>query len=616
MNTRSDRPSEDSDQEPRDWRRRRRGRPQAVQPPPAEEAAAPRPDGPEEVLVSRPLVSVIEPALDAVAIYSAPILIAGIIGLVTGITVVAFVTSMRVYGYIDIAIGAALIGLVGAVFLGNVLGAFVSRSGRYGVNTVIILGAFTAIVVILNVISFENTSRMDVTATNQFSLAFRTKDLLNNLNVEVRATAFYKEIEISDDPGVVLRKARVKETLAEFDSRSNKFSYRIVDPDLEPEIVTKYFGARPTSFVAEIVVIENMNTGEFDAIQPTDVDYTQLEQDLVTGTYVATGEEQKRIYFLSGHGERDPGSGESHGYALARNGLEQDNYLVLPLFWGQDDLDVSVPDDAALVVIAGPTSELPETHQTALDLYLEGKNADDTKRRENGSIIFLADPGTPRSFADFLVQWGVVIGDGYIRDLERSVPGLPQTINLATFNPNAPLEIVNPKGQQLQSVIMPGATAIEPLNDDLRQSVPLAVTSTDSYLIYDPDRTDPVTEGENADLQGPFVPALLMRSIGKLGTATPLEDPSEEQISDLVVFGDSDFLANSGYDRGGGADLFLNSANFLVGDFSLVSIRPKAFAFRELNLDANEYDFVRFSSWLFLPGIMALMAGFVWWIRR
>jgi ABC-type uncharacterized transport system involved in gliding motility auxiliary subunit len=456
---------------------------------------------------------------------------------------------------------------------------------------------------------------MDVTATNQFSLASRTKNLLKDLDAEVRATAFYKEIELSDDPGLVVRRSRVRETLEEFDSRSGKFSYRIVDPDLEPEVVANYFGGR-RDFIAEIVVIENMDTGEFDIVQPTDANYDQLEQDLVTSTYVATGEEQKTIYFLAGHGERNPGSTAPDGYGAVRNGLEQDNYLVLPLVWGLTNNDVTVPDDAALVVIAGPTSELPEAHGDALDLYLQGKNADDTSRRENGSVIFLADPNSPQSFAEFFARWGVVLGTGYIRDLERSVPGLPQTINLGAFNPQAPLEIVSPKGQQLQSVFMPGATAILALDDNLRQALPLAVTSSESYLIADPDRTDPVTDGDNADPRGPFVPAVLMRSVGKIGDTPPIGSPSEEQISDIMVFGDSDFLANSGYDRGGAADLFLNSANFLVGDFSLVSIRPKTFAFREFNLDNNEYDFVRFSSWLFLPGIMALMAGFVWWVRR
>ncbi|MCI0828697.1 MAG: ABC transporter, partial [Chloroflexi bacterium] len=96
----------------------------------------------------------------------------------------------------------------------------------------------------------------------------------------------------------------------------------------------------------------------------------------------------------------------------------------------------------------------------------------------------------------------------------------------------------------------------------------------------------------------------------------PTSPPEPSEISDIIVFGDSDFLSNSSYNQGGGSDLFLNSANFLVGDYSLVSIRPKVFAFREFNLDANEYDFVRFSSWLFLPGLMGLMATFVWWVRR
>ena len=84
----------------------------------------------------------------------------------------------------------------------------------------------------------------------------------------------------------------------------------------------------------------------------------------------------------------------------------------------------------------------------------------------------------------------------------------------------------------------------------------------------------------------------------------------------MVVFGDSDFINNANYFQGSGADFFLNSANYLMGDFSLVSIRPKAFTLRELILYSNEYDFVRFSSLLLMPGLLGLMAGLVWWMRR
>ena len=92
--------------------------------------------------------------------------------------------------------------------------------------------------------------------------------------------------------------------------------------------------------------------------------------------------------------------------------------------------------------------------------------------------------------------------------------------------------------------------------------------------------------------------------------------PADHELSGIVVFGDSDFISNSFVNRGSGAAMFLNSANFLLDDFSLVSIRDRAQVFREFNLDQNEVKFVRFSSWFFLPVLMGLMTGLVWWVRR
>ena len=602
-------------QRPRDWRRRRRSERTSSQ---IEMGKQSRPQSSEDgEELSQPLISFFEPALNLIALYSGPLIIAGVVALITGIAVVAFIGSMRLYGYIDIVIGLVLLGGVGSVLFSNVLTAFLSRTGRYGTNTLILVGAFTGIIVVANVISFENSGRLDVTATNQFSLGNRTKDVLNNLSEDVRATAFYKDEEDTDRPEVAARRNKVLNTLEEFDSRTSKFTYRVIDPDLKPEIVSKFFGARPTGFVTETIVVEGMDSGEFDVLQPTDASFTELEQDLVTSTLVATGKEKKLIYFLSGHGERDINGSLSDGYAAVRSGLEGDNYRVEELFWDPTKADVEVPSDAALLVIAGPTSALPESHGTALDRFLEGLRLDGTPRREHGRMIFLAEPDTPITFKQFFADWGLLISAGYIRDLDSSAPGLPQTISLRSFNPEAPLEITLPKGERLQSVFMPGATAIGLLQDELRSGLPIAATSGNSYLIDEPDRLDPITDGSSeSDQIGPFVPAVRVQSIGQIGAPVPTSQPDPSEISDLIVFGDSDFLSNSSYNQGGGADLFLNSANFLVGDYSLVSIRPKQFSFREFNLDANEYDFVRFSSWLFLPGIMGLMAALVWWVRR
>ena len=637
--------SQQQDREPRDWRRRRRRRPASEEPQPdtaeAEEALSDSDDSGEEPEQrgSRTLISFLDPAVDVIGIFGAPLLVAGIIGLVTGIVIVAFVSSMRLYGFIDIIIGGSLIALVGVVFISNVLAAFLSRTGRYGINTLVLLGAFIGIVIVLNVVSFENKQRVDVTATNQFSLSERTRELLDGLQDDIRATAFYKALEDTPDAQVAARRNRVVDTLDEFEARSGKFTYRVVDPDLEPGIVANYFGARPTDFVSETVVIENLANGAFDSLQPTDVTFGQLEQDLVTSLYVATGQEQKTIYFLGGHGERNIDSGGGDGYALLARTLEQENYQARGLVWRRSAEDVQVPDDAALVVVAGPTSDLPQAHALALDLYLLGRYEDGQRRRENGSMIFLAEPDTPISWIEFLVQWGIIVAPGYIRDVDSSVPGLPQTLalnmdfngilnfNLLVLGNNeaainnafqAAFEIIAPEGQQLQSVFMPDAAAVSPLpiTDGARLPLALAVTSPNSFLIGDPDRNDPVLEGEERDTQGPFIPAMLMRSAAKVGMPLPEEGPQDTDVSLILAFGDADFVSNSNIGRGSGLDMFVNSTNFMLGDYSLVSIRPKAFAFRELNLDRNEYDFVRFSSWLFLPGLMALAAGLVWWIRR
>ena len=84
----------------------------------------------------------------------------------------------------------------------------------------------------------------------------------------------------------------------------------------------------------------------------------------------------------------------------------------------------------------------------------------------------------------------------------------------------------------------------------------------------------------------------------------------------LVVFGDSDFAANSFAAYSTNLDFFLNAVNFATEDFGLISIRPKPFAFRELVVTSEEFDFIRFSSWFLLPSAVGLASVLVWWRRR
>ena len=587
----------------------------------------------QEIIASRTLFSFLEPSLEVIGSFSKPVVISGVVALCIGIGLMAFVASMRLYGIILIVFGVVLVGLIGLIFLSTVFAAFISRTGRYGVNTLVMLVAFIGIVVVVNFFAFGNHSRIDTTATNQFSLDSATKDLLDDLEEPVRAIAFYRGDISGQNPAELqqlVRRAKVADTLDEFRNRTGKFSYEFRDPEIDPDLARRY---GVTQY--ESIVIIGSESGLTDTIQNTDQFYSQLEQDLYTGILVATGQEQRAVYFLAGHGERSPNLGSGDGYESARRGLEGDNYQVRTLRWNLADEKVTVPDGTtkldgspceeneecpagvALLVIAGPTAELPDAHAQALNQYLQGLKGDGEARREGGRMIFLAEPDTPESFRVFLAGWGVLVSQGYILDLDSSLPGNPHTLRLTRYNPVAPPEIVIPRGRPLDVSLMPGTTSLIPIPDEARLPLPLAVSSANSFLVDDIERTEPITDaGEESDLRGPFIPALYVQATGPVGSPPPSSAPSESQISGMVVFGDADFVSNSFFDRGSGAALFLNSANFLLGDFSLVSIRDRQVVFREWNLDRNELKFVRFSSWFFVPGLMGLMAALVWWVRR
>ena len=616
--------------EPRDWRRRRSSSSSNQT---AAESASDSPDAADSSTkeeASRTLFSLLEPTLDVIGSYRFPMVIAGVIALLSGLVVVLFVSSMRLYGLIDIIVGLVLVGTVALIFLSSVTAAFLSRTGRYGVNSTIMVSAFIGITLLIGIITFENNQRFDVTATHQFSLHNRTEQILDDLDEPIQATAFYKDLALTLDPDLASRRIKVEDTLKEFNARSGQFTSRVIDPDLNPDIAAAYFKARLLSFVAESVVVESLESEKFDVVRKTDDTYSQLEQDLVTGILVATGEEQKAVYFLTGHGERSVNNTGPDGYSSLRQGLERDNYRVETLSWPSSISDVSVPEDAGLLVIPRPTNELPDSHAQALDDYLLGvqlKTVTDSggnsveqlvDRLEGGRVIFLADVDTDITFRQFMARWGVGVGTGYILDESSSDQANPLNLILKSFNPdNQALDIVEPEGVPLGDILMPSSTALIPQNDGQRNPIILAVTSDNSYLIQDLERTKPITdEGDNSDPRNRFIPALLIEDgLSPIGIPVPVSR-SPSLAYKLVVFGDSDFVSNSFFGRDDGSDLFLNSANYLLGDFSLLSIREKVFPFREFKLNKNEFNFVRWTSWLFLPGIMGLMAALVWWVRR
>ena len=123
----SDRPANASPDWRRQPRQRRRGSDQIATVEPDPEVENGSGEAEPEVTASRTLFSFLEPGLNTIGTFGAPMVFAGIVGLIVGIVLIFFVGSLRLYGFVTIGVGVVLIGLVALISLSAVFAAFISR---------------------------------------------------------------------------------------------------------------------------------------------------------------------------------------------------------------------------------------------------------------------------------------------------------------------------------------------------------------------------------------------------------------------------------------------------------------------------------------------------------
>ena len=584
-----------------------------------------RPD-PDEENLSGTVFGGVQGILDSLQGLSGPFSLGGVIGLVVGFILLVFISDLRTYSYILLGLGGALLGISMIISFRTVGQVVSSRPGRYGTNSLIMVAVFIGIAALVNFLAFENSKRIDVTATRQFDLAPRTELLLENLNEPVEAKVFFGPPSSLDEEAF---QAQVEDMLREFEVRTNKFSFEFIDPDRNPEVAREY----ELEFYGN-TIFESMDSQRRHQIASSGF----LEQEFVTALLIVTGEEQKQVYFLTGHGEKDIDDFEdtTEGFSLANNGILAENYAVstlnLSLERDQEAFQADLAGDGVnMVVIVGPRRELLDEERVILDSYLE----------QGGNMLVLLDPDTPGSFREFLAPWGVVVADGQINDRSGSVAGNETTIIVEPGQyfrgiPEPTLDAILDIGQLTGTVgrtIYPGVTPLEPsegvvfvpdifessdldlvLNEDSTVlGVALARTSTNTEIVNVPEGSSAV----NASADGSYYPAVAIKAFARLDQELP-EDFVPGPVASLVVFGDSDFASNRYYFDFNifNSDIFLNSINWLVGDTPIANIRPKPIAFRALIVNDDQSNFMRFSGWLLLPTLMAVTGGLVWWRRR
>ena len=119
------------------------------------------------------------------------LLVVGAVAIISGALLYAIVAELRAWALVLLGVGVIAL-LVGA-FLSReqVVRIMSTRQGRYGVNTLVMILAFTVVLALVNVVSVAANARVDLTANRGFTLATQTQEVLRNLDQPVEAFGFF-----------------------------------------------------------------------------------------------------------------------------------------------------------------------------------------------------------------------------------------------------------------------------------------------------------------------------------------------------------------------------------------------------------------------------------------
>ena len=319
-----------------------------------------------------------------------------------------------------------------------------------------------------------------------------------------------------------------------------------------------------------------------------------------------TAASKQKLYFLTGHGEMEPGSvAADRGLSQLRDELRARNYDI-------DLLDLAktrrLPDDAALLLAVGPrTPFLPEEQDKLRDFLAH----------RSGRLLLALEPtNSPNLGLDqLLLDWGIRAEDVLLVEpnaqdrsesgeiifrhfavhpitkifVDNQIPIMAGLVRVVRPEPNRPADAT------LKITSLVGASPAAWGERTFRHA---------STAQYDP----------GVDLKGTTnAPSLPVGIVSERVTAANL--PFSVRGGRLLVFGMADLFANNRLD-GGNLVLARNAIDWATERDTQLNIPPRPVAKFQLTLSQTELSKLRLGLLLIVPGAVALLGLCVYWSRR
>ena len=464
-----------------------------------------------------------------------------------------------------LAAGAAIVAAAAYINRRDVVLWLRDPRGVFAVTTGIAVAVFVAALVLLNMVVWYNPWSVDLTANGRNQVSEDTRRLLRRLEQPVTLRQFGR----GED-------ARAEQLLRGFERETTRIRVEYADVDRERELAIRYG-------VIKLGTVVVLSGDTFRKIEDPN------EQALTTAILQVTSDESRLVCFLAGHGERGLADEAPGGLSRLNAILVASNYRTQQISLLEGD----VPEDCAAVVVAGARQEYSAEELDRLTAY--------TGR--SGRIAFLLDLAPSPSFHDWLTARGIEPLDASVVDVSgegRSVGGGARTPLALGYGSHA---ITREFGV---ATIYDGVRPLRVLEQAELGGRPvmLAQTGPRSYSTASTE-AQPRFDPARGDTQGPLT----------LAAATALGASSRPaQQARLVVYGDSDFIANSFLARQGNRDFFLRALAWLLGEEEATVVAVDARENRRIELTEQMRAWMYIVNLGVLP-LLPLTAGVIVFIR-
>ncbi len=498
---------------------------------------------------------------------------------------------------------------------------------KHGMMSTVLTVVFVAVVVLVNVIAtilFERYPiTIDLTSEKIYSISEESEEYVKKIDTDVLITVFSTEDEFTSLSTYTKQAAEVMKKYCQY---NDKISYRFVDIDSNPDIVSEY---ETDSISTYDIVVETNPSDDVKRVRKIGLldllDFTDDFMEMLSqyGMSIETAAESMGgdITFLSYYGGYVESSTADQAFLSAFMTVTDPNPVNVVFLTGRDEasdlsyfrtlleangytvseIDITteeIPDDATVAVIAAPQTDYLDAEIAKVDEFLDN---DGLLNKQLLYCASLAQSDTP-NLDEFLAEYGVEIGDGVVcetsSDYYYQLPYVTITTDVSD-NFNQDMTTSNP------TILNYYSRPITLLFDEEgMQTTEAYVQSTEKGYVADAQTGDTLEKGTQIYM------AVASKAV--------FLDDGDTNYSNIIVLGSVDTLSDQflSYSQFQNREYILSVLNGITHKTDGIVIEPKVIEGNVFDITDKQQSILKWTFIVIIPAVVLIIGGIIWMRRK